>query len=156
MKKLNLFLFTMLISTVLFAQKLAVNDVPAQAMNDFKNRFPAAEKTIWEKNDVILKVNFLNDGNKIEVAYQNNNWQETKWGIATEYAPKKIKDYTLQYYPAYKIKELFFVDKSSGERVYEVVIAKKKKDSMTLIFDSSSSFLRIMEEIKKAAVEVKK
>ncbi len=155
MKKINLFLVTMLISTVLFAQKLAVNDVPVQVTNDLKNRFPAAEKAIWEKDNAVIKVAFINDGSKMEIAYQNNNWQYTKWIFAIDYAPQKIKDYVTQNYAAYKIKELGFLDKSGGERIYEVIITKKKKNNMTLIFDSSNNFLRIDGEIKKAE-EVKK
>ena len=155
MKKINLLLITMLISTILFAQKLAINDVPAQVINELKTRFPAAEKAIWEKDNTIIKVSFINDGNKMEVAYQSNNWQQTKWIFDTEYTSQKIKDYNTQFYTGYKIKELAFLDKSSGERIYEVVITKKKKDNLILIFDASGTFLRIDGEIKKVE-EVKK
>ncbi len=149
MKKINLFLITMLISTVLFAQKLAEKDVAVQVKNDLKNRFPAAEKAIWEKDNSIIKVAFINDGSKIEVAYQNNIWQQTKWIMDTKYVPQKIKDYIAQHHAKYKIKELSFVDKNNRERLYEVKIAKKKKDKMTLIFNTSNAFLRIAGEAKK-------
>ncbi len=150
MKKINLFVLVMLLSTVLFAQKLTSNDVPAQTMNDFKNKFPSAEKATWEKNNEILKVNFINDANKMEVTYQNVNWQQTKWIMGVEYVPQKIKEYIAQFYIGHKVKEFSFIDKSSGERVYEVVIFKKKKDNIKLLFDSNNTFLRIDEEVKKA------
>ncbi|MFZ4414780.1 MAG: hypothetical protein ACOYOV_16970 [Bacteroidales bacterium] len=148
MKKINLFLLTMLISTVIFAQKLNVSDVAAQVTTDFKNRFPAAEKAIWSKDNALVKVNFINDGNSMELAYQNNNWLQTKWIIANEFAPQKIKEYTTQFYLGYKIKEIGFLDKNSGERIYEVVIIKKKKPNLTLIFDTGNTFLRIDGEVK--------
>jgi hypothetical protein len=139
----------MLISTVLFAQKLAVTDVPAQVSTDLKTRFPAAEKAIWEKDNAIYKVNFINDGSKMEITYQNTTWQYTKWIMGIEYVPQKIKDYVAQYYTGDKVIALSFLDKSSGERVYEVEIAKKKKDIKKLIFDSSNNFLRIDEAVLK-------
>ena len=66
MKKINLLLITMLISTVLFAQKIAITEVPAQVTSDFKNRFPAADKVVWEKDNTLLKANFINEGSKME------------------------------------------------------------------------------------------
>lgn len=160
MKKINLLLITMLISTVLFAQKIAITEVPAQVTSDFKNRFPAADKVVWEKDNTLLKANFINEGSKMEIAYQNNAWQLTKWAIAIEFAPQKIKDYIIQNYSAYKIKEFNFLDKNSSERLYEVVIMKKKKPNITLIFDSTAIFLRNAdEEVKKEEIkkeEIKK
>ncbi|MFZ4399333.1 MAG: hypothetical protein ACOYO1_04800 [Bacteroidales bacterium] len=155
MKKINLFLLTMLFSTILFAQKLAVNDVPAQLTADLKTRFPAAEKAIWVKDNIIIKVSFISDGSNMEIEYQNNNWLQTKWVIGIEFAPQKIKDYLTQFYAGYKIKEIGFLDKNTGERIYEVVTMKKKKPDMTLFFDASNNFLRIADDVKKVE-EIKK
>ena len=148
MKKISLLLITMLISTVMFAQKLATSDVPAQAIADFKARFPNAEKAVWEKDNAIIKVIFTNEGNKMEVDYQNNVPMRTKWGILKEYTPQKIKDYVAKYYAGYKITDLWFIDKSSGERVNEAIIKLKKKDVKALIFDISNNFLRVDETVK--------
>jgi hypothetical protein len=150
MKKISLLLITMLISTVMFAQKLATTEVPAQAFADFKARFPNAEKAVWEKDNAIIKVIFMNDGNKMEIDYQNNIPMQTKWGFLKEYTPQKIKDYVAKFYAGYKITEVFFVDKSSGERVNEAIIMLKKKDTKILIFDISNNFLRIDETVKPA------
>jgi hypothetical protein len=151
MKKISLLLFSMLISSFIFSQKLAATDVPAQAFADLKARFPNAEKADWVKKDnVMITVNFINDGNKMEIDYQNNVPILTKWGINKEYLPQKIKDYVTKYYAAYKISEMYFVDKSSGERVNEVIITLKKKEKKTLVFDTSNNFLRLDEPIKPA------
>jgi len=155
MKKINLLFIALLFSSVVFAQKLAVSDVPVQLTTDLKTRFPSADKVLWIKDNAIVKVNFINDGSNMELAYQNNNWQYSKWFFSLDFAPQKIKDYNTQYYVGYKMKSLSFVDKSSGERIYEVVLAKKKKADVTLIFDSSNNFLRVEGEVKKPE-EVKK
>ncbi len=148
MRKISLVMLAILFSTFAFSQKEG-KEIPPQVINDFKAKFPSATKIKWEKNKEKIEAQFINDDSKMEIEYLNNAWKKTSYEFKFEYTPQKIKDYIKQYYALYKIKEVNFTDNNLGERLYEVEIAKKKKDKMTLIFDINSNFLRIENQDTK-------
>jgi len=144
MKKISLLLFALIMALAAIAQKKGnAKEIPPQVINDFKARFPSATKVKWEKDKEIIEAEFTNEGNKMEIEYLNNTWKKTEWMLKTDYTPEKIKEYIKQFYALYKIKEVAFTDNNMGERLYEVEIAKKKKERIVLIFDISSNFLRL-------------
>lgn len=148
MKKISLIMLAILLSTFAFSQKEG-KEIPPQVINDFKAKFPAATKIKWEKNKEKIEAQFINDDTKMKTEYLNNAWKKTCYAFKIDYTPQKIKDYIIQYYGLYKIKEVNFTDNNLGERLYEVEITKKKKDKITLIFDISSNFLRIENQSNK-------
>lgn len=143
MKKISLLMVAILIAVSAFSQKSDGKEIPSQVLNDFKTKFPTATKVKWDKDKEKIEVEFINDETKMEVEYLNNAWKKTEWELKIDFTPQKIKDYVKQFYALYKIKEVNFTDNNAGERLYEVEIAKKKKDKLTLIFDISSNFLRL-------------
>lgn len=142
MRKISLIMLAILFSTFAFSQKDG-KEFPPQVINDFKAKFPSATKIKWNKDKEKIEAQFVNDDTKMKIEYLNNAWKKTSYTFKIDYTPQKIKDYVNQYYALYQVKEVNFTDNNLGERLYEVEIAKKKKDRIILIFDISSNFLRL-------------
>ncbi len=151
MKKIAILFVSMLIVFGAFAQKLSDKDVPIGILNDFKNRFPSAEKVQWSKDNTKHVAEFKHEDNNVRVEYDNSVWYRTFWNIPAEYTPMKIKDYVNQYYTGYKITKIDMMETNAQEKSYVVTCVKKKKEVMELYFELTGSFQKKVDknEVKK-------
>lgn len=103
-------------------------EVPASVKNGFDNKFPAAKKVKWEKeNDTEFEASFRLDGKTMSANFDTQgNWLETEWEIRVKDLPKVVTDAVYQQYPCFEIEQVEYCE-SPGFTGYEMEIEKCKR-----------------------------
>ena len=138
MKKLLLITPAMLLSTLIFSQKIKEKEVPAGVKLGFEKLYPNLKDVDWEKEGSNFEAEFEQDENETSVVFDSNgHLLETETEIGVSSLPANIITYLKNNYPNQKIKEAAKMVTPAGTTTYETEI--KGKD---LIFDSNGNFLK--------------
>ncbi|MEI6764468.1 MAG: PepSY-like domain-containing protein [Bacteroidota bacterium] len=141
MKKLISLLAAVLITTGLFAQKVAEKDVPPAVLSTFKSKITDSVNVAWTKEGAIYEAAFTKNNMPVEVEIkETSEWVMTEWGIPAEYLPKKIKHHIDSVYAGFKVTETTIAYRTDGN--FYVIEVKKKKDVQELTYALTCEFVK--------------
>ena len=148
MKKIVLFSLGILFGTNIIAQKISMDNVPAEVKSTFTHKYSTAQKVKWQLDyeNYEAEFNFLNT-DMSAFFDKDGNWLETHHFIKSSELPKEIKDSLSKHFGTllsmYKIddvekveskdKDLFYkLEVEKGENTYYMMLSEKgetlKKD----------------------------
>lgn len=128
MKKSLLFFVTVISISSVFAQKIAVDNVPASVITAFKAKFSIAEKITWELDYDNYEADFTVGKNDFSSKFdKDGKWLETVTYLKPSELPKEIKEALSKKYgeilSAYKIDDAKKIEKEK-ETIYTMEITK--------------------------------
>ncbi len=144
MKKLNLFLVLLAVSSLAFAQsKLAMNEVPkAVVQSHLSQNSYGSTHTNWstDSND-IFKVKYLDEGNLWESQFRaNGSWVRTFRVISYDEVMAKIQSQVTSSYPSAQVESSRIELNNEGK--FCIVELNEAKQCRTLYFTTSSLFYK--------------
>jgi hypothetical protein len=133
MKKLILTI-TVIVFLVFTTSGQTAKDVPAVIKSIFTQKFPAASKVEWGKeNDQEWEAEFKLDGKECSATFDNaGTWIETESEISLKEIPAVVKTTLDKESAGYKIGESVIAENKDG-KVYEFQLSKDKKEFELLI-----------------------
>lgn len=143
MKQITLYVLaaTMLIVDVLAQGHAPL--IPLKVKEEFKRKFPRAEKASWDKEKNTFEVNFILEAKKYSVNFdRDGHLTETEMEIAISDVPQKIQERMKQEYPDSKITAVAKITDLHNQVTYELEIKRQKK-TVELFFSA------LGERIKK-------
>ncbi len=128
MKNLFLVLATGLLFTTGAAHAQG-SDIPATVVNHFKAKYPAAEKTDYDKESTGYEVEFYLDGVKWEAYYDTRgNWVKTERDVTRADVPDAVwTALSSSSYGSWKVDDIEEHQTPRHERVYEIEVKGKAK-----------------------------
>lgn len=125
-------------------------DVPAGVKATFSQKFPAASKTEWgRENDQEWEAEFNLDGKEYSATFDNAGvWMETECEITLKEVPASVKTTLDKESAGFKIGESVTAEDKEG-KVYEFLLTKDKKE-YELLIDLNGKLIK-KEEVKKEA-----
>jgi hypothetical protein len=125
-----------------FSQKIKASEVPQGILKAYQMKVIDTLTTNWEKIGSYYTAHFTKSNLKASMVFQESSeWIWTRWEIATQYLPKKVKEYITANYPKYKIASAIIEYKPGGE--FYLVGLKLKKEMPVLRFNIKSEFVAI-------------
>lgn len=123
----------------LAAQDLSESKVPATVKTAFTQKYPAAKKVSWEKENGNYEANWGGRSGEDNSAQftPTGTFVEIVLAIPVDQLPKAVAGYIKSHYKGATIKEAGKVTDAAGKLTYEAEI--KGKD---LIFDEAGNFLK--------------
>lgn len=151
MKKLILTI-TVIVFLVFTASGQETREVPASIKSIFAQKFPAASKVEWgRENDKEWEVEFKLDGKECSATFDNaGTWIETESEISLKEVPVVVKTTLDKESAGYKIGESVLAENKDG-KVYEFQLSKDKKE-FELLIDLNGKMLKkeqVTEEDEK-------
>ena len=121
----------------------AAKDVPAGIKATFTQKFPAASKVEWgRENDQEWEAEFKLDGKECSATFDNAGaWIETESEISVKEIPAAVKTTLDKESAGYKIGESVIAENKDG-KVYEFLLTKDKKE-FELLIDLNGKMIKI-------------
>jgi hypothetical protein len=142
MIKITLALFTLMMGTFCFGQKVKQGDVPAEVKQAFQKNFIQVKEVKWEKEDGKFEVNFEQGKHEMSAVFTSSGvLEETEMEIKVNELPSAITTYISSNYKGAKVKEAAKITKANGVVNYEAEV--KGSD---LIFDINGKFIKSVRE----------
>lgn len=118
--KLKLYLASLLLAGIATLQSCDDDDdlrnAPATVEAAFRNLYPNAIVTEWEKQGNYIKADFRNGLQESEAWFlRDGTWVRTETDIAVNTLPQPVQDYVTANYPAYWIDDADHVETPSGD-----------------------------------------
>jgi hypothetical protein len=125
-------------------------DVPAGIKTTFSQKFPAASKVEWgRENDQEWEAEFKLDGKEYSATFDNAGvWMETECEISLKEVPASVKTTLDKESAGFKIGESVTAEDKTG-KVYEFLLSKDKKE-YELLIDLNGKLIK-KEEVKEEA-----
>ena len=103
-------------------------NVPANVVTAFSQKFPAASKVEWGKeNDKEWEAEFKMDGKEYSANFDNSGaWTETEYEITTKEIPAAVRATLDKDFVGYKVAESGGIGNTEG-KVYEFALSKGKR-----------------------------
>ena len=132
MKKLLFAIAVLFISTVASAQKLTTDNVPADVLSAFKNKFSTATKTTWELDYDSYEASFSFLNTPMSALFdKDGNWLESHYYIKYQELPKEVKDSLSKQFGTvlgmYKTDDLEKVEMKDKDITYKMTVTKDSK-----------------------------
>ena len=123
-------------------------DVPAGVKATFSQKFPAAPKAEWgRENDQEWEAEFKLDGKEYSATFNNAGvWMETESEINLKEIPSSVKSTLDKESAGFKIGESVIAEDKEG-KVYEFLLTKDKKE-FELLIDLNGKMIK-KEEVKE-------
>lgn len=138
MKNILIIIFTVLTTSITFAQKIQKKNVPAPVKSALQMNFPQAKAEKWEKEGDNFEAEFkLNKLEQSVLITAQGNIIETEIEIALSQLPKGVLEYVKNIYKGQSIKEAAKITDAQGTVTYEAEIK-----GMDLLFDTNGIFIR--------------
>jgi hypothetical protein len=124
----------------------SAKEVPVNVKSAFSQKFPAASKVKWGKeNDNEWEAEFKLDGRKYSANFDNNGtWMETEYAVTKKEIPDAVKASLEKEFVGYKIEESEISETAEG-KVYEFAIEKGKSE-MEVSVDEAGKIIKKQEE----------
>jgi hypothetical protein len=91
-KTISLLIALLLVSSLSFSQTISTGKVPKAVKKTFAKDYPKAVKPVWSMSDGNYKVDFLVNGVKNAMTYDNSGaWQKKEIAVSIPKIPKEIK-----------------------------------------------------------------
>jgi hypothetical protein len=140
MKRLFVLLLCLVTGCFASAQKITPADVPSEVMNVYKTKISDSLPATWEKSGTGYIAHFKKKNLDARVVITDKGeWDLTQWDIPSEYLPKTAKEYIIQKYSGYKIKNAMIEYKPGGE--FYLIGIKKGKDQPVLRFSIKAEII---------------
>ena len=129
-----------LVSGSLMAQTIKSSQVPAATVKALMQKYPAAKKITWEKEDGNYEANWGGkSGEDMSVVFSSTGvFVEQLQAIPTSALPAGVTKYVQTHYKGAKIIEADKLTDAKGTLMYEAEIKGKG-----LVFDEKGNFLKI-------------
>jgi hypothetical protein len=121
----NLILISIILTALSFTACGQKKDVPAKVKTAFEQKFPAAQKVKWDKeNATEWEAEFKMNGKKYSANFTaDGNWMETEYEIDSSEIPPAVKQTLANEFAEYKIEEAEISETADG-KVYEFSLEK--------------------------------
>lgn len=134
MKKYMLTAMAVIGSTLLFAQEIPAEKVPAEVKTAFQSKFPEAKKVEWEMEEGNYEAEFKMNGKEMSATFDAKGiWKETETEIKVKDLPKAVSTMLAGEFPGYKIDEACKVESAEHGSCYEVEIEKGDEEMEVLL-----------------------
>ena len=138
MKKFALIVVAAIITSLSFAQKLQVKNIPTPVKTAFLKNFPQAKAEKWEKDGANFEAEFeLNKTEQSVLFDAQGNLLETEVEIKLNQLPKGVLEYVKANYKGKDVIEAAKITDPKGTVTYEAEIK-----GMDLLFDSRGKFIK--------------
>lgn len=125
---------------IVFATLTALNgcakgvDVPDPVSQAFRQKFPAAEKIKWEReNEMEYEAEFILDGIEMSATFSpDGKWNATEREITMAQVPASAMDAVKGKYPEYSVKEAEEVE-TAGGKMYEMELKSGRKELEVMV-----------------------
>ena len=132
-----------LVGTTAFSLVAKKDKIPQAVVESMKNKFPDAQKVIWEKEKSEYEASFVVNGIKTSANFKlDGTWTETESVIPVSGLPKIVLDGILAAYPAATIVGTAKIETPGKGVQYEADIQRGKKKT-EILFNADGT------EIKK-------
>ncbi|MGZ4043066.1 MAG: PepSY-like domain-containing protein [Bacteroidia bacterium] len=137
MKKLIILVVSMLLCVA--AKAIEVPDAIEKA---FSQKFPAAKKIKWEKENNEYEASFILDKKEVSVTYTaDGQLKETETEIAVAELPRAVSDAINKQYPNTRIHEASKITRADNSIVYEAEVKIKNKKT-DLLFEENGNAVK--------------
>jgi uncharacterized membrane protein YkoI len=151
MRKIN-FVIALIVFAIapLFAQKISSDKVPANVLNAFKAKFPAATDVNWGvEKSTDYEAEFKINGEEYSANFnQNGKWLETEMNIDASKLPEPVSQTLAKEFAGFKISEAEKIETPDKGIVYEIEMKDDKGTSKEVEISAEGKVLD-METKKK-------
>jgi hypothetical protein len=145
-----------LISTILFSQTISTGKVPKGTKKAFAKEFSKAVKPEWSLSEGNYKVDFLLNGVKNVVIYDNSGtWQEKDVAVSVPRIPKEIKATMTKEFPGFRTTEAWQVSTPDKVVKYHLGVLKMK-EAYDVFLTPTGDILKKDPKVQPAPVQKKK
>lgn len=130
-------------------------DVPAGIKTTFSQKFPAASKVEWgRENDQEWEAEFKLDDKEYSATFDNaGGWIETEYEVNLKEIPASVKTTLDKESAGFKIGESVIAENKDG-KVYEFLLTKDKKE-FELLIDFNGKLIKKEEVMKETEKDEK-
>ncbi|MGA3012837.1 MAG: PepSY-like domain-containing protein [Bacteroidales bacterium] len=155
-KTISLLTGLFLISSIMFSQTISTGKVPKSAKKAFAKEFAKAVKPEWSLSEGNYKVDFLLNGVKNAVFYDNSGaWQEKDVAVSIPRMPKEIKATMTKEFPGFRTTEVWQVTTPDKVIKYHIGVMKMK-EAYDVYFTPAGDILKKDPKVQPAPVQKKK
>ena len=141
-KLLSFFCLAVVCCTVLQAQKLTTNKVPAQVGKAFRDKFPQAQQDSWSMEGTNYEVEFFNAKKKQSAIFDaTGKWLETETETQFNQLPHAVMQGFNKEFADFKVNEVNEVETLDNGTVYEIDVAKGR-ELYTATFSDKGELLK--------------
>lgn len=145
-----------LISSILFSQTISTGKVPKSTKKTFAKEFAKAVKPEWSLSEGNYKVDFLLNGVKNAVIYDNSGtWQEKDVAVSIPRIPKEIKATVAKEFPGFRTTEAWQVTTADKVVKYHLGVMKMK-EVYDVYFTPTGDILKKDPKVQPTPVQKKK
>lgn len=144
MQTLVLWMVSLMITSLTFAQGIPGKEVPVTVVTAFQKQYPEVKKVTWEKEEGNFEAEFKTGKTVYAVVLDTSgNIVETEISIPTDELPLNAREYISNNHPQEKIKEATKITDAQGNITYEAEL----KDN-ELFFDHNGNLIKTINAKK--------
>jgi hypothetical protein len=141
-KTISLLIALFLVSSLSFSQTISTGKVPKSVKKTFAKDYPKAVKPLWSMSDGNYKVDFLNNGIKNAVTYDNSGaWQKKELTVSIPRIPKEIKAAFNKEFPGFRSTESIQITTPDNVIQYHLCVIKGK-EAYDVYFSATGEILK--------------
>ncbi len=155
-KTISLLIAIFLVSSLSFSQTISTSKVPKGVKKTFAKDYPKAVKPLWSVSDGNYKVDFLNNGVKNAVTYDNSGkWQQKEIAVSLPKIPKEIKATLTKEFTGFRTTESIQITTADNVIQYHLSVIKGK-EAYDVYFSATGEILKKDPKPENKPVQNKK